>query len=160
MGLTIAFSDDSRYFASRERQGREVIQTQTLNMPTTEAKPSVTQASTCPLCGAALDSAHPTECPKCDWHVGYDRTPDESLSTTRDVAAVVMSVIPGLGHIYKGYRMTGALYMLGALFAVFAAGVASTATAGFGLLLLPLYWVGVMLQVYWLEDRAAAKAAK
>ncbi|MGB8166651.1 MAG: hypothetical protein WCF18_04120 [Chthoniobacteraceae bacterium] len=125
-------------------------------MPTIEAKPSVTQISTCPLCDTPLDANTPTECPKCDWHVGYKNDPEPTVSSVRDVAAVVMSVIPGLGHIYKGYRMTGALYMLGAVFAIFAAGVASTATAGFGLLLLPLYWVGVMLQVYWLEDRAAA----
>jgi hypothetical protein len=126
-------------------------------MPTTEAKPSVTQTGACPLCDTPLDPSNPTECSKCDWHVGYDRTPAEALGNVRDVAAVVMSVIPGLGHIYKGYRLTGALYMLGAVFAGLAAAVASTATAGFGLLLLPLYWAGVMLQVYWLEDRAAAK---
>jgi hypothetical protein len=42
--------------------------------------------------------------------------------------------------------------MLGAVFAVFAALVASTATAGFGILLLPLYWIGIMLQVYFIED--------
>jgi hypothetical protein len=126
-------------------------------MPTIEAKPSVTPTSTCPLCDTPLDPSNPTECPKCDWHVGYDRKPEEGPGNVRDVAAVVMSVIPGLGHIYKGYRLTGALYMLGAFFAVFAAAVASTATAGFGLLLLPLYWAGVMLQVYWLEDRAIAR---
>jgi hypothetical protein len=126
-------------------------------MPTIEAKPSVTQLSTCPLCDTPLDASNPTECPKCDWHVGYDRKSEETLGNVRDVAAVVMSVIPGLGHIYKGYRMTGALYMLGAVFALFAAVVASTATAGFGLLLLPLYWAGVMLQVYWLEDRVVKR---
>lgn len=127
-------------------------------MPSIEAKPSVITAGKCPLCDTPLDPSNPTECTKCDWHVGYGREPEETLGTPRDVAAVIMSVIPGLGHIYKGHRLTGALYMLGALFAVFAAAVASTATAGFGLLLLPLYWAGVMLQVYWLEDRAAAKA--
>lgn len=126
-------------------------------MPTIEAKPSLTQTSTCPLCDAALDPNNPTECPKCDWHVGYQTEAEQAVGNPRDVAAVVMSVVPGLGHIYKGHRLTGALYMLGALFAMFAAGVASTATAGFGLLLLPLYWAGVMLQVYWLEDRALAR---
>jgi hypothetical protein len=35
--------------------------------------------------------------------------------------------------------------------------VIATFTMGLGLLLLPLYWVGVMLQVYWLEDRRAPK---
>ena len=126
-------------------------------MPTSEAKPSVIQLRACPLCDTPLELSNPNECPKCDWHVGYDGKSAESLGTVRDVAAVVMSVIPGLGHLYKGHRLSGALYMLGAVFAIFAAAVASTATAGFGLLLLPLYWAGVMLQVYWLEDRAAGK---
>ncbi len=126
-------------------------------MPTIESKSSVTSTRTCPLCNAALDESNPSECPKCDWHVGYVPEPDK-LGSMRDVAAVVMSVVPGLGHIYKGHLLSGALYMLGAAFAVIAAVVASTATAGFGLLLLPLYWAGVMLQVYWLEDLALAKA--
>lgn len=128
-------------------------------MPTTEATPSVSATQHCPLCHAALDENNPSECPKCDWHTRYTATSDE-FGSARDVAAVVMSVIPGLGHIYKGHRLSGALYMLGAVFAVFAAAVASTATAGFGLLLLPLYWAGVMLQVYWLEDRALAPAKR
>ena len=127
-------------------------------MTTTEAKPSISSIQTCPLCGASLDPSNTSECPKCDWHVGYQSSPEKSAGNVRDVAAVVLSCIPGLGHIYKGHRLTGALYMLGAVFAIFAAGVASTATAGFGLLLLPLYWIGVMLQVYWLEDRVAAEA--
>ena len=132
------------------------LTTPNISMPTIETKPSVTQLAACPLCDTPLEASNPTECPKCDWHVGYEHDP-ESLGTVRDVAAVVMSVIPGLGHIYKGHRLSGALYMLGAVFAIFAAAVASTATAGFGLLLLPLYWAGVMLQVYWLEDRATGK---
>jgi len=126
-------------------------------MPTIESTSSVSSTRACPLCNAALDESNPTECPKCDWHVGYQESPD-NFGNPRDVAAVVMSVVPGLGHIYKGHVLTGVLYMLGAAFAVLAAVVASTATAGFGVLLLPLYWAGVMLQVYWLEDRALAKA--
>ncbi|MEA3211850.1 MAG: hypothetical protein QOE70_4907 [Chthoniobacter sp.] len=125
-------------------------------MPTIDdANSSVTQTRTCPLCDTPLDENKPAECPKCDWHVGYR---EENLGSGRDVAAVLMSVIPGLGHIYKGHRMTGALYMLGAVFALVACSVAATFTAGFGLLLLPLYWAGVMLQVFWLEDRVAAQA--
>jgi TM2 domain-containing membrane protein YozV len=121
-------------------------------MPTTEANSTVTATHTCPLCDAALDPAHPNECPKCDWVLGYG---DQQLkhNNTRDVIAVFLSVIPGLGHIYKGYRMTGALYLLGSVFALFAFAVAATFTAGWALLLAPFYWAGVMLQVYWLEDK-------
>jgi hypothetical protein len=66
---------------------------------------------------------------------------------------MLMSVIPGLGHIYKGYTTLGVFLLLGGILAVFAAAVAATATMGLGLFLIPCYWVAVMLQVYWLEDR-------
>lgn len=117
-------------------------------MPTETNTPAVLP-STCPLCSAPLSPENPTACQKCDWVAASE----EPGGSGRDIAAVLLSVVPGLGHIYKGHRLTGALYMLGAAFAVIACTVAATFTAGFGLLLLPLYWAGVMLQVYWLEDR-------
>ena len=107
----------------------------------------------CPLCGAQLDPSNPTECPRCDWVIGYRRHETQRAGTRRDAIAVLLSVVPGLGHIYKNHRLTGALLMIGALLALFAVSVAATATAGFGLLLLPLYWAGVMLHVYFLDDR-------
>jgi hypothetical protein len=120
-------------------------------MPTIEANPTRTTALVCPLCGSALNPENPNACTHCDWVAGIE--PHQSPhGGVRDKVAVALSVIPGLGHIYKGHRLTGALYMLGAGFAVFAAIVASTATAGFGILLLPLYWLGIMLQVYFVED--------
>ena len=125
-------------------------------MPTTiDADSKVTETRTCPLCGSTLDPGHPNECPKCDWTLGYRRRQAATGGTNRDIIAVVMSVVPGLGHIYKGHTMTGALLMMGGLFAVLACVLAATASAGFGLLLLPLYWAGVMMQVFWLEDRRA-----
>ena len=119
-----------------------------------EANPPRVAVQTCPLCDAPLDPANPSACSRCDWVAkAGSATAHGSL---RDQIAVALSVIPGLGHVYKGHRLSGALYMLGALFAVVAAMVASTATAGFGILLLPLYWLGVMLQVYFLEDLVVA----
>lgn len=124
-------------------------------MPTIEANPSSsTKTHTCPLCDAPLDPDHADACDKCDWVASTAQT--QSGGTVRDRVAVALSVIPGLGHVYKGHRLSGALYMLGACFAVFAAIVASTATAGFGILLLPLYWLGVMLQVFFIEDLVVA----
>ena len=122
-------------------------------MPTIEANPPLTAAARCPLCDAPLDPEHPDACTKCDWVAPGHREHPQS-GGIRDKIAVCLSVVPGLGHIYKGHKMTGALYMLGAVFAVFAAVVAGTFTAGFGVFLLPLYWIGIMLQVYWMEDRA------
>jgi hypothetical protein len=118
-------------------------------------------ALTCPLCGAALDPEQPKACRKCDWVAKseqHDVRPHHN--SFRDRAAVALSIIPGLGHIYKGYKMTGAIYMLGAVFAFMACFVAATFTAGFGMLLLPVYWAGVMLQVYWLEDKGITPMPK
>src|ERR1043165_8365277 len=106
-------------------------------MPTTEAKSPHTELRTCPLCNAPLDPANPDACTKCDWVA--DRALQPSGGSFRDRAAVCLSVIPGLGHIYKGHRLLGALLMLGSGFALFACVVAATASAGWGLLLLPLY---------------------
>src|SRR5258708_7853315 len=123
-------------------------------MPTSEANPPTTEAR-CPLCDAPLN-AERDACTKCDW-VAPTHASHHPGGGLRDKVAVCLSVVPGLGHIYKGHKLTGALYMLGAGFAIFAAIVAGTFTAGFGIFLLPLYWIGVMMQVYFLEDRAAVK---
>ena len=128
------------------------------NMPTIDTDSKVTEARTCPLCDAPLDPAQPNECPKCDWVLGYRRRESAPVGTQRDTVAMLLSVVPGLGHIYKGHATMGALLMAGGAFALFACALAATATMGLGLLLIPLYWAGVMLQVYWLEDRRAPKA--
>jgi hypothetical protein len=72
-----------------------------------------------------------------------------------DAVAVLLSIVPGLGHIYKGHRLLGLLFILGAPFAVLLGALAATATAGFGLGLIPIYWFGVMFHVYGIEDRVA-----
>ena len=123
-------------------------------MPAIETKPLQTETrSHCPLCAAALDPLNRDECPKCDWVVGYRQR--SYGGSARDRFAVVLSVIPGLGHIYKGHRLLGALLMLGSVFAAFAAVLAGTASAGWGTLLLPIYWAGVMLHVFLLDDLVA-----
>jgi hypothetical protein len=131
-------------------------------MPTIQAASPSDEAIAlhCPLCHAPLDPEHPDACTKCDWVAKLAPHAQPHHNTFRDRAAVALSIIPGLGHIYKGYKMTGAIYMLGALFAVLACSLVATFTALFGLLLLPIYWVGIMMQVYWLEDRGITPAPK
>jgi hypothetical protein len=126
-------------------------------MPSTEANPQLTTAR-CPLCDTPLDPVHPNECPKCDWVAGQ-KHPDDGVSF-RDKAAVFLSVVPGLGHIYKGQRLLGALLMLGSVFAGFASLLAGFASAGWGTLLLPLYWIGVMMHAFWADDLVAQQHAK
>ena len=120
-------------------------------MPTTNANPPLTETRACPLCGTALLPDKPDECPHCDWVRGEERHP---LAGFRDRASVFLSVAPGLGHIYKGHRLLGAIIMLGSSFAFAFCFLAGAASAGWGLLLLPLYWGAVMLHVYWTDDRA------
>ena len=69
-----------------------------------------------------------------------------------------MSIIPGLGHLYKGHHAAAAIAFGGALLAVFAAVVAATATMGMALALLPLYWAAVMLHVFWVDDWSGHRA--
>jgi hypothetical protein len=128
-------------------------------MPT-ETTAAVAQHRECPLCGTALDEANPSECPKCDWVDGYRRRQATPIGTQRDTAAMLLSVVPGLGHLYKGHNTMGVLMMIGGALAVFAGAVAATATMGLGLFLIPVYWVAVMLHVYWLEDRRIPAKAK
>ena len=71
-----------------------------------------------------------------------------------DAVAVLLSVLPGLGHIYKGHRFIGLLLIfLGTPMAVGLALLIATGTAGFGILVLPVYWIAVMVHVYAIQDR-------
>lgn len=128
-------------------------------MPAIEAPSPVTAAyTTCPLCETPLNAANPNECPRCDWVLGYRRQHAAPIGTDRDAYAAILSVVPGLGHIYKGHLFPGLLFMAGGLFATLIVAVIATFTMGFGLLLLPLYWVGVMVHVYWLADYRAPQS--
>src|SRR4051794_35518424 len=65
-----------------------------------------------------------------------------------DLVAMLLSVIPGLGHIYKGHRLTGVVLILGAPLAVALSALAATATAGFGLGLMVFYWFAAGFHAY------------
>lgn len=105
----------------------------------------------CPLCQASLpDSAQ--ECNRCDW---VRRAPERH--DVRDVAALVLSLVPGLGHLYKGHVLVGGLifFVFGPAMLVFTLATV-TATVGASLLL-PLAFMGaVMVHAYFAEDRRAA----
>lgn len=76
-----------------------------------------------------------------------------------DAMAVLLSVVPGLGHIYKGHKVIGMLLVfVGTPMAVLLALLIATGTAGFGILLLPVYWAAVMFHVYGIEDRVGPSA--
>lgn len=128
-------------------------------MPTVESAPLNVGRLTCPLCDTALDPAHPTECTRCDWVVGYRRRREAPVGTDRDLLSVVLSIVPGLGHLYKGHLPLGALFLLGGVVALVMTAVIATFTMGLGLVLLPFYWLAVMIHAYFLHDRRAPVAS-
>src|SRR6266567_3732655 len=70
-----------------------------------------------------------------------------------DAVAVILSVIPGLGHIYKGHRLAGFLWMAGAVPVGIFVFLAAIASAGFGIGLFFFYLIAVMLHAYAVDDR-------
>src|SRR2546427_6122455 len=79
-----------------------------MNVEYTDA-PATQPASTegdkkpCPYCGHLLPK-DAQSCDRCDWTRGAPETAEGKAS---DAVAVLLSVIPGLGHIYKGHRVAG-----------------------------------------------------
>ncbi len=117
-------------------------------MPSTEANVSEKLVN-CPLCSEPLRD-NPNECGKCDWVKGYRQR--QYGGGQRDMIAAVLSLVPGAGHFYKGHKLAGWLFFFGTGGAIAAALLAATPTAGWGALLLPLYWVWVMMLAYWTDD--------
>src|SRR5437773_10681778 len=118
--------------------------------PPTHPESSAGDKMPCPYCGHLLPS-DAQSCDRCDWTRSEKETAEGKAS---DAFAVLLSIIPGLGHIYKGHKLVGMLLMFVATpMAVGLALLAATATAGFAVLLLPLYWLAVMFHVYGIEGR-------
>ena len=68
--------------------------------------------------------------------------------------AAVLSIVPGLGHIYKGHYEAGLLWMfLGMPFAIWIGIILSLPTAGLGLLFPILCWVALAWNAYNEKDR-------
>jgi len=121
--------------------------------PSTEATSDQHDQMPCPYCGHLLPKGAQA-CDRCDWTRSATETAEGKAS---DAMAVLLSIIPGLGHIYKGHKLLGALLIfVGTPMAILIAALTFTFTAGFGGLLLPLYWFGVMFHVYGIEDRVGS----
>ena len=108
----------------------------------------------CPFCGTTLP-ANAQACTNCDWTLAATKPAEPKAS---DAMAILLSIIPGLGHIYKGHRVMGALILLlitptAIAFAILAA----IASAGWGILMLIPYWGAVMLHVWAIDDRVPQK---
>ena len=77
---------------------------------------------------------------------------EEPTRNPRHLVALLLSVIPGAGHLYKGHTATGIGFLAGTVVAVVGCVIIATFTAGFGLLLLPFYWLWVMAQAFFIDD--------
>lgn len=72
----------------------------------------------------------------------------------RDILAAALSIVPGLGHIYKGcYAMGLAILLLGVPIGLWAGILFSLATAGVGLLLPACLWAIVVTDAYYRKNR-------
>ncbi len=118
--------------------------------PTAETPTLAAGTMACPLCGHTLP-ANAASCSACDW---TRESPESVEGKASDIVAVLLSLLPGLGHIYKGHRVVGLLLMfLGTPAALGGALLLATGTAGFGVMILPVYWLCVMVHVYVIQDR-------
>ena len=124
-------------------------------MSTTETPNQKPEVTRCPLCDAPLESAD--RCSKCDWVRDAPDPGRVRRANPVDLAACLFSIVPGLGHYYKGHNAKAMFYGAGALLAAFMCGLAGFASAGFGIFLLPLYWGWVMTHAYWIEDLKAGE---
>ena len=78
---------------------------------------------------------------------------NEKIRHERDQVAAMQSIIPGLGHIYKGYFWKGIGLFLIAPATIWAGLIAAWATLGFSILFPIVYWVFVVYDAYTTEDR-------
>ena len=122
--------------------------------PPTRPEPVAGDKMACPFCGHLLPK-DAERCDRCDWtRTAKTETAEGKAS---DAVAVLFSIIPGLGHIYKGHIMAGFLWMLGAIPVGIFVLLAAFASAGWGLGLFFFYLAAVMLHAYAVHDRVVTK---
>ncbi|HWB58381.1 MAG TPA: hypothetical protein VG733_02775 [Chthoniobacteraceae bacterium] len=120
-------------------------------MSTIETPGKTAETTRCPLCNAPLEE--PDRCSKCDWVRGEQERREQRLRANPvDLTACLLSIVPGLGHFYKGQRRLAVLYFIGAGFALFWAIVFASSTVCASLLAPPAYWAWVMTHAYLAED--------
>ncbi len=120
--------------------------------PPTRAESSAGDKTPCPYCGNLLPK-DAKSCDRCDWTRAA--TTETAEGKASDAVAVILSIIPGLGHIYKGHKLAGFLWMAGAVPVGIFVLLAAIASAGFGIGLFFFYLIAVMLHAYAVDDRVA-----
>ena len=86
--------------------------------------------------------------------MNMDKTTLENLKKDRNLLAVIFSIVPGLGHIYKGHYGEGlAILLLGVPIGLWVGVLLSLATAGVGLLVPLGAWAFVAMDAYYEKDK-------
>lgn len=72
----------------------------------------------------------------------------------RNKIAALLSVVPGLGHLYKHHYIAGiGILTVGNVLMLFVTGLLALATLGLALVIVPLLWVaGVAASAYMASD--------
>jgi hypothetical protein len=105
------------------------------------------------LCGAALKD--PDHCSRCDWVKGYRHRGLFEKNRPADYVAAALSIIPGAGHLYKGHTKAGVGFFFGLVIAIALLSALGIEGMGFQFLLLPVYWLWVMIQAFLIKDLRA-----
>lgn len=116
--------------------------------PTTQTE-TMTHTKECPFCGTPLPEGA-TKCTNCDWTRDATKPAEPKAS---DAMAIFLSIVPGLGHIYKGHKVMGCVLLFLVTPVAIAFGfLAAFASAGFGIGMLVFYWLAVMLHAWGIKD--------
>jgi hypothetical protein len=104
----------------------------------------------CPLCNTPLPDGA-TECTRCDW-VHREEVP----INIRDLMAFWLSLMPGLGHLYKGHVLLGGIifFVVSPLVLAIALAVLP-ATLGVSIVIPMLFMVSGMIHAYRIKDLRA-----
>lgn len=78
--------------------------------------------------------------------------PSESMTKSRNIMATSLSIIPGMGHAYKGHYVLGLVLFLMSFVAIWAGLILALATAGLGMIVPGGYVVGIMAHAYLVND--------
>ena len=101
----------------------------------------------CPLCDTPLpDNA--TQCTRCDW-VKHEEKPNDF----RDRTALLLSLVPGLGHLYKGHVIFGGLifFIIGPLVLALSLAILP-ATLGVSIVIPTVFMGAIMIHAYLAPD--------